>query len=381
MKRVLWLFAIWLASSLPVMAADLLKVSSVLKSSDPTQLGRLSRSSIPSNWSAPKAYPGTLNTSTSYHYEVFAVNVATTTFVQISMDDPTFNLFASAYLDSYIPASEATNYLGDAGFSGQNIGDDRYFQVIVPANHTLLVVVNDTVANNGGVGTPFTIQVQGFLDNQYTTDINPPVTTASLAPLPNSNGWNTKDVAVTLNAVDNPGGTGVKQIQYFLSGAQTLGPQVVPGSTAAVAISAQGATNLTYFATDYVGNVEQAKTLTVKIDKTPPLISGMPTTGCTLWPPDHKLVQVAVVTASDVASGLAPGSVTVKGTSNEPMDLTDPAIVITPNSSGGFVVQLQADRLGSGNGRVYTVTASASDLAGNTTNLTATCTVPHDQSN
>jgi hypothetical protein len=173
----------------------------------------------------------------------------------------------------------------------------------------------------------------------------------------------------------------VKQIQYFLSGAQTLGPQVVPGSTAAVAISAQGATNLTYFATDYVGNVEQAKTLTVKIDKTPPLISGMPTAGCTLWPPDHKLVQVAVVTASDSVSGLAPGSFTVKGASNEPIDPTEPAIVITPNSSGGFVVQLQADRLGGGNGRVYTVTASASDLAGNTTNLTATCTVPHDQSN
>jgi hypothetical protein len=138
-------------------------------------------------------------------------------FVKISMDDPIGDLFAPAYLDSYSPASEATNYLGDAGFSGQNPGDPGYFQVIVPPNHTLIVVVNDTTVNNGGVGSPFAIQVQGFLDTQYTTDSTPPTTTANPAPLPNSNGWNNTDVVVTLTAVDNPVGTGVKQIQYSLS--------------------------------------------------------------------------------------------------------------------------------------------------------------------
>jgi len=56
-----------------------------------------------------------------------------------------------------------------------------------------------------------------------------------------------------------------------------------------------------------------------------------------------------------------------------------PDIVITPNATGGFVVQLRADRLGSGNGRVYTLNATASDLAGNTATIAATCTVPHDQ--
>jgi hypothetical protein len=91
-------------------------------------------------------------------------------------------------------------------------------------------------------------------------------------------------------------------------------------------------------------------------------------------------VQVATVTATDVLSGLAPGSLKVTGASNEPSsDLEDPEIVITPNGSGGFTVQLQADRLGSGRGRIYTLTATAMDNAGNSATATAICAVPHDK--
>src|SRR5215510_7396133 len=98
MKRVSLLLFLSLASLLSASAADLLNVSSTMKSFDPVQLGRLSRSNIPSDWSGPKAFPGTLNLSTPYHYEVFPVNVAGTTFVQVTFDDPTGSFFASAYL-------------------------------------------------------------------------------------------------------------------------------------------------------------------------------------------------------------------------------------------------------------------------------------------
>jgi hypothetical protein len=84
--------------------------------------------------------------------------------------------------------------------------------------------------------------------------------------------------------------------------------------------------------TDKAGNVSAPVTARVNIDKTPPAISGMPGAGCRLWPPNHKLVQVATVTAKDALSGLAPGSFKVTGTSNEPIDPSDPAIVITPTS-------------------------------------------------
>jgi hypothetical protein len=102
--------------------------------------------------------------------------------------------------------------------------------------------------------------------------------------------------------------------------------------------------------------------------------------GCSLWPPNHELVTVGTVTAADALSGLAPGSFQVTGTSNEgPGDAQSPNVVVTPNGTGGFVVQLRADRLGGGNGRTYSLSATASDLAGNTATATANCTVPHDQ--
>jgi hypothetical protein len=111
-------------------------------------------------------------------------------------------------------------------------------------------------------------------------------------------------------------------------------------------------------------------------DTTPPTITGMPAAGCNLWPPNHKLVQVATVTAADTGSGLA--SFTITGTSNEPLD-NDPDIVITPNGPGSLTIQLRAERLGTGTGRTYTLTASATDVAGNNATVTSTCTVPHDQ--
>jgi len=40
---------------------------------------------------------------------------------------------------------------------------------------------------------------------------------------------------------------------------------------------------------------------------------------------------------------------------------------------------LRASRLGTGNGRVYTINATATDTAGNTSTSVAACVVPHDQ--
>src|SRR5262245_63074771 len=46
------------------------------------------------------------------------------------------------------------------------------------------------------------------------TDTIPPTTTATVSPLPNAAGWNNSNVTVTLTAVDNPGGSGVKSITF-----------------------------------------------------------------------------------------------------------------------------------------------------------------------
>jgi pimeloyl-ACP methyl ester carboxylesterase len=210
------------------------------------------------------------------------------------------------------------------------------------------------------------------------TDTTPPVTAASIFPSPNGNGWNNTNVTVTFNSTDNePNGSGVKQITIMLSGAQSQST-VVSWNTASATIAAEGVTTVTYFATDNAGNQEALKTLRVQIDKTPPAISGLPGPGkCTLWPPNHKLVQIATVSASDALSGMASFNVTAS--SNEPPDSNGPDIIITGAGLLPRAIQLRKERLGTGTGRIYTIVATASDLAGNTASSMTTCTVPHDR--
>lgn len=116
-------------------------------------------------------------------------------------------------------------------------------------------------------------------------------------------------------------------------------------------------------------------------DQTPPVIAGMPV-GCTLWPPNQKLILVATVSASDNTL-LAPGTFQVTATSNQPILPTDPMfpdIVIAPTPDGAYTVQLRADRLGNvTSDRVYTINATATDIVGNIASVTTTCAAPHDQ--
>jgi hypothetical protein len=87
---------------------------------------------------------------------------------------------------------------------------------------------------------------------------------------------------------------------------------------------------------------------------------------------------VATVSAVDALSGLAGGWFAVTATSNEPetglgSGGAAPDVVVR-----GGTVQVRSERSGSGTGRVYTISASARDLAGNRAFSTATCLVPHD---
>jgi hypothetical protein len=223
----------------------------------------------------------------------------------------------------------------------------------------------------------------GVVNNRFVgagapPDTTPPTTLAVPSPPPNANGWNNTNVTVALSATDNPGGSGVKEIRFSESGAQG-GAGVVPGANAAVTISAEGTTTLTFFAVDNAGNQEAAKTFTVRIDTTPPVIAGLPAAGCTLWPPNHRLVQVGTVTASDSVSGIAPGSLMVTGASNEGANGLGQGNSAQDILITGSTVKVRAERSGTATGRIYTLTASASDLAGNRATATATCTVAHDQ--
>jgi len=112
------------------------------------------------------------------------------------------------------------------------------------------------------------------LDDVKTSKADPdttkPSTSATRSVEPNAAGWNKANVTVRLNATDNQGGSGVQKITYSASGAQTIAQTDATGDSVEVVLGQEGTTTLTYYATDKAENVEDKKTLTIKIDKSTP---------------------------------------------------------------------------------------------------------------
>lgn len=171
-------------AGLAAQAATIFDITTSVGLTNPTQTGRLSRNGIAQDWTNTESFPGIINPATVYHYATFSVNVGSYSYVQIEFDDVAGNAatFVSAYDTRYLPDSNAstslgfdTNWLGDPGGSGNDFGTDpQFFQVIVPANHTLVVVVNNSNAANGGVGDAFHLTVEGFLDSGFNDTVPEP---------------------------------------------------------------------------------------------------------------------------------------------------------------------------------------------------------------
>jgi len=174
--KTLTLIAIMMLTASTARAAVLLDLGSALTITDTFQLGRLSRNGLPQDWAGSEAFPGVINPTTSYHYHTYAVNVGLTPFIQVLFDSISTDTFISAYDTSYLPNSAGApnfgfnvNWLGDAGTSGNFFGlDPLFFQVLAPANHLLVLVVSETLGSNAGVGDPFHLTVEGFVDTEFT---------------------------------------------------------------------------------------------------------------------------------------------------------------------------------------------------------------------
>ncbi len=98
----------------------------------------------------------------------------------------------------------------------------------------------------------------------FTLDVISPVTTLTSNPVPNAAGWNNSAVTLTLTATDV---SAVASITYRIGAGS---PVTVAGSSTSFAVSAQGQTTITYYATDTFGNVEATRSYDVKIDTTAP---------------------------------------------------------------------------------------------------------------
>lgn len=132
-----------------------------------------------------------------------------------------------------------------------------------------------------------------------------------------------------------------------------------------------------YDGIDFVSSAEVLATSTP--DTHAPTIS-MVVSPTQLWPPNRKMVLVATGISATDDRDFAP-VLAVSVTSSEPVSgegygETAPDWEVVSNEDGTFDVSVRAERSGIGPGRVYTITATATDAAGNKAIETATVTVP-----
>ncbi|MFC0842316.1 OmpL47-type beta-barrel domain-containing protein [Streptomyces noboritoensis] len=197
----------------------------------------------------------------------------------------------------------------------------------------------------------------------FKIDTKAPATTAALVPPANGNGWIVADGTVTLHATDPVPGSGVASITYSTSGAQTTPPATVAGDSAALTITREGETVITFHATDKAGNAEPDRILTVRVDKTP-AASRFTTADGTIFiavdigAPDTQFVTG---TATDAAAGVDEVTVTFTPTLLGQPQSAKAAVTCTDATRHSCTWKVAPPR-GIG---TYKVTSTATDRAGN----------------
>jgi hypothetical protein len=141
-----------------------------------------------------------------------------------------------------------------------------------------------------------------------------------------------------------------------------------------------GTTTVTLTVSDEQGATDACTALVTVLDQQPPTIGGVAANPNTLWPPNHKMVPVTVAASAVDSCGSAPVCTIAAVSSNEPgkgeeKEDREPDWQITGNLS----VKLRAERVGNGNGRVYTFTIQCTDASQNSATKAVTVTVPHER--
>jgi hypothetical protein len=108
----------------------------------------------------------------------------------------------------------------------------------------------------------------------------------------------------------------------------------------------------------------------------PPSISSLIASPSVLWPPNHKLVPVALAVAASDGSGVDP-ICSIGGVSSNEAPLT--AGVSDWTVTGPLTLRLRAERAGTGTGRIYTITVTCTNAAALSASKDVTVSVPHDQ--
>lgn len=113
-------------------------------------------------------------------------------------------------------------------------------------------------------------------------------------------------------------------------------------------------------------------------DTTPPALT-ISITPTTLWPANHQMIEITptIRVTDDFDPSPVVGLVSI--VSNEGDDVHGDGHTSNDIQIDTGRIFLRAERSGLGTGRIYTLTWSARDAAGNATTATVTVTVPHDK--
>ncbi|MGI8584112.1 MAG: CHRD domain-containing protein [Chitinophagaceae bacterium] len=203
----------------------------------------------------------------------------------------------------------------------------------------------------------------GEIRAQIILNIPATITCPATIVLSNAPGQCSRSVSFVATATGNP----APAVTYKIGTTPISSPHTFP----------VGTTTVTATATNAAGTASCTFSVTVN-DTQAPAISNLSASPNSLWPPNHKMKDVAVnYTTTDNCQGTITCSITV--TSNEAVNGTGdgdtaPDWVVLDDHH----VQLRAERAGNGNGRVYTITTTCQDQYGNSSHNSTNVTVQHD---
>lgn len=177
-------------------------------------------------------------------------------------------------------------------------------------------------------------------------DSIPPTTSVVFDGISGSGAFTNKDITITLNAADQPGGTGIQLTEYQLNGGNWV------TANGPVTLSEEGVYSIHYRSKDRSGNVEDAKQVTVGIDRTAPVVRIMDP--LTIWQTDPLSLPVQI---TDALSGISSSTVQLdKKIMGNPIIAAPAALAV-----GNHVIEI-----------------TGTDLAGNVTASTYTLQVQID---
>lgn len=304
------------------------------------------------------------NASTATGTIVGAYNsITNTVFYTIQFSGLSANTSAAHFHAPATPGVNAGVTLGHAGFpTAVTSGTYTKQDLFTNAQETNLLagLMYSNIHTTGFPGGE--IRAQIFFDAPF---IAPALTCPANITASNNSGLCSRSVSFAAGVT----GTPAPVVTYKIGNTTITSPHVFPVGTTTVNVSA---INGGGFATC---------SFTVTINDTEaPVISNVSVNPAMLWPPNHKMKDVTVKYSS---TDNCPGPITcaLSVTSNEPVNgqgdgNTAPDWIVVNNR----LVKLRAERSGTGNGRIYTITIRCTDQYGNAGTATTTVLVPHDQS-